>query len=63
MLLACAPLQAQEQGAEPALQLEDCRIRAGEGFPGIKARCGDFERPLDPSDPDSESISAGGRSP
>jgi pimeloyl-ACP methyl ester carboxylesterase len=38
------------------LSLEDCRISAGPGFPGIEARCADFERPLDPADPDGESI-------
>ena len=38
------------------LVLEDCRISAGPSFPGIKARCGDFERPLDPAEPDGETI-------
>ena len=38
------------------LMLEDCRISAGPGFPGIKARCGDFERPLDPDHADGETI-------
>lgn len=40
----------------PVLPLEDCRIRAGEGFPGIKARCGTFERPEDPSNPNSPTL-------
>ena len=31
------------------LALEDCRISAGPGFPGIKARCGTLERHEDPS--------------
>ena len=35
------------------LVLEDCRIRAGRGFPGIKARCGTLERHEDPADPAS----------
>ncbi len=35
------------------LALEDCRIRAGRGFPGIKARCGTLERHEDPADPAS----------
>jgi len=39
-----------------ALELEDCRISAGAGYPGIKARCGTFPRPLDPQDPDGEQI-------
>lgn len=34
-----------------AVTLSDCRITAGPGFPGIEARCGTFERPLDPGDP------------
>lgn len=42
--------------AEPALELEDCRIRAGRGFPGIKARCGTLDRHADPDDPGSEII-------
>ena len=37
-------------GPVSALELEDCRISAGPSFPGIKARCGRFERPLDPED-------------
>ena len=36
--------------------LEDCRIRAGRGFPGIKARCGTFERLENPADPNSPLI-------
>jgi len=55
-LLAAAPAAAQDAGTAPALPLEDCRIRAGEGFPGIKARCGTFERPEDPSNPDSPTL-------
>ncbi len=33
--------------------LTECRIRAAEGYPGIKARCGEFERHLDPEDTSS----------
>jgi pimeloyl-ACP methyl ester carboxylesterase len=44
-------------GAVPAasaeLVLEDCRISAGQGFPGIKARCGFLERHENPADPAS----------
>ena len=36
--------------AAPALELNDCRISAGPGYPGIKARCGTLLRPLDPDD-------------
>lgn len=52
-LLVGSPVPAQDQDTGPTLPLEDCRIRAGDGFPGIKARCGVFERPEDPSNPDS----------
>lgn len=58
-LLLTGPAQAQDDtqavGA-PTLALEDCRIRAGEGFPGIKARCGSFERPENPADPASATL-------
>jgi len=47
LLLASGLATAQDA---PTLDLEDCRISAGPGFPGIKARCGTFVRPLDPSD-------------
>ena len=53
VLIACGPATAREDAASVKLELEDCRIRAGEGFPGIKARCGTFERPENPDDPDS----------
>jgi len=42
--------------AAPDLELSDCRISAGPGYPGIKARCGTFLRPLNPGDPGSEQI-------
>ena len=38
------------------LPLEDCRIRAGDGFPGIKARCGTLQRRENPDDPASPMI-------
>ena len=50
LLLLCLPL------AGNALDLEDCRINAGPGYPGIKARCGTFERPLDPANPRGEQL-------
>ena len=37
--------------AASAPELEECRISAGPGFPGIEARCGTLTRPLDPADP------------
>ncbi|MDH5323280.1 MAG: alpha/beta hydrolase, partial [Gammaproteobacteria bacterium] len=39
-----------------SLELEDCRISAGSGAPGIAARCGTLVRPLDPDNPDMASI-------
>lgn len=53
LLLLCSPLGALTAAA---LEFEDCRITAGPGYPGIKARCGVFLRPLDPSNPDGEQI-------
>ena len=53
VLIACGPVTAQDDADPARLELEDCRIRAGEGFPGIKARCGTFERLENPADPDS----------
>ncbi len=38
------------------LELEDCRISAGPGYPGIKARCGTMPRPANPEDPESPEI-------
>lgn len=43
-------------GTASALELRDCRISAGPGFPGIKARCGTFLRPVDPADPASAQL-------
>ena len=50
LLVLCGTAGAQ------TLALEECRISAGPGYPGIKARCGTLPRPLDPADPDSPSI-------
>ncbi len=57
LLLVLAPVLTalpQDEVSPATLALEDCRIRAGEGFPGIKARCGILERPENPADPGSE---------
>jgi pimeloyl-ACP methyl ester carboxylesterase len=51
--LTSLPLGAQPVATEPTLALEDCRIRAGHGYPGIKARCGTLLRHENPDDPDS----------
>jgi len=42
--------------AAQTLTLEECRISAGPGHPGIKARCGTMLRPENPADPDSPEI-------
>ena len=55
LLTACAAAFAQSPVA-PALELTDCRISAGPGYPGIEARCGLFSRPLDPADPEAGMI-------
>jgi len=55
-LAAAFSFPAHSQDGAATLPLEDCRIRAGEGFPGIKARCGILERPENPADPDSPVI-------
>ena len=54
-LLAAMPLEAQPTSER--LALEDCRIRAARGFPGIKARCGTLQRHEDPANPDSPILS------
>jgi len=43
-------------GNAAALELENCRISAGEAFPSLKARCGTMARPENPDDPDSPVI-------
>jgi pimeloyl-ACP methyl ester carboxylesterase len=48
LLLAIASAAAS---SALALELSDCRISAGPGSPGIKARCGTLMRPLNPEDP------------
>jgi pimeloyl-ACP methyl ester carboxylesterase len=42
--------------AAQTLSLEECRISAGPGHPGIKARCGTMLRPENPADPESAGI-------
>ncbi len=53
-LLFCCLLLTAAPAA--AIDLEDCRISAGPGYPGIKARCGTFVRPLNPAEPDGEQL-------
>ncbi len=55
-LAAALALAVADELRASDLVLEDCRISAGPAFPGIMARCGDFERPLDPDQPDGETI-------
>jgi pimeloyl-ACP methyl ester carboxylesterase len=53
LLLLCSSLAGP---AAAELELDDCRISAGPGYPGIKARCGSLLRPLNPDDPDGEQL-------
>lgn len=50
------PGVAQVDARTGLLELTDCRISAGPGFPGMKARCGILERPVDPSNSASPTI-------
>ena len=57
LLITALALLALSGGAgAQALVLEECRISAGPGFAGIKARCGTLLRPENPDDPDSPDI-------
>jgi pimeloyl-ACP methyl ester carboxylesterase len=57
LLLAVAALAAPGAAfGQAALELGDCRITAGPGYPGIAARCGSFSRPLDPDNVAAGSI-------
>jgi pimeloyl-ACP methyl ester carboxylesterase len=55
--LAAGTARSQTATGDSTLELSACRIRAGEGYPGIEARCGTFLRPEDPSNPDSPLLS------
>jgi pimeloyl-ACP methyl ester carboxylesterase len=55
--LTAGTVRAQPAAGHSTLELSDCRIRAGLGYPGIQARCGNLLRPEDPSNPDSPSLS------
>ncbi len=54
--VAATSLTAFSTSAAQTLTLEDCRISAGPGSPGIKARCGTMLRPENPEDPGSPEI-------
>ena len=55
-MLTFAVLAVWAAPAARALELEDCRISIGPGYPGAKARCGTMLRPENPADPDSPDI-------
>lgn len=55
-LLALAALPGFAASDPTELVLTDCRISAGPGYPGLKARCGRLTRPLDPAAPESPAI-------
>jgi pimeloyl-ACP methyl ester carboxylesterase len=56
VLLALAALVLGATASAETLELEDCRISVGPGFPGTKARCGTMLRPENPDDPASPEI-------
>ena len=56
VLTAFALLALLATPAARALELEDCRISIGPGYPGTKARCGTLLRPENPADPASPEI-------
>lgn len=56
LLLLLSPVKQALPGEGATIELEDCRISAGPGFPGRKARCGILERPLAPSEAGSPTI-------
>jgi pimeloyl-ACP methyl ester carboxylesterase len=56
LLLPFSAAVAQASGEDVRRTLDDCRISAGPGFPGLKARCGILRRPLDPARADSPLI-------
>jgi len=53
MLLPMPAAVAEAPAGDADLALDDCRISAGAGFPGLKAQCGILVRPLDPARPDA----------
>jgi pimeloyl-ACP methyl ester carboxylesterase len=55
-LFALAALAMTAGAGAATLELDDCRISIGPGFPGTKARCGTMQRPEDPADPDSPPV-------
>jgi pimeloyl-ACP methyl ester carboxylesterase len=56
VILALLAAGATLASADDGIDLQDCRISAGPGYPGIKARCGILLRPLNPADPGSQLI-------
>jgi pimeloyl-ACP methyl ester carboxylesterase len=56
ILLCLLLLAAFGRGEAQTLILEDCRISAGPGHPGIKARCGTLRRPENPAVPGSTEV-------
>ncbi len=56
LMLVAALSLVPPAAAETRLDLEDCRIDGGPGFPSIKARCGKLARPLNPAEPGAGEI-------
>ena len=56
VILALAALALGTGAGAETLELEDCRISVGPGYPGTRARCGTMLRPENPEDPASPEI-------
>jgi len=56
LLLTLAALGLGATAGAETLDLEDCRISVGPGYPGTKARCGTMLRPENPDNPGSPNI-------
>lgn len=56
VFLTLSLLALSTTASAQSLELEDCRISIGPGYPGTKARCGTMLRPENPADPDSSEI-------
>ena len=56
LLLALTVTALSVTARAQSLELEECRISMGPGFPGTKAMCGTMLRPENPADPESQEI-------
>jgi len=54
--LAAATALPATGSADGSIEFGECRISAGPGYPGLAARCGTLQRPLDPDNPGAGTI-------